>query len=423
MIRFPKYLAGLLAAFLLCGAAVALACPFCGALNATFSEEIAQADLAVYVKLTQRPAASSGAAVTTQASEIPRATFEILKVLKGEKLVVPGLEVQAIYFGEAKPGTKFLLYGSGAPKLEWSTPIELSPDLEKYLDEVAKYPADRAQRVVLIQKFLLNSDSMVRQDAYNEFAITDYKDLKAARTQFDLAQIRKAVADVASEDSSLALNYTLLGLCGGKEDLPLLESRLTSKDDLQRKRLDALVGCYLTLAGEGGLKLIEDALMIPDLKSKNFMRMYRVLLALRFHADDGGIVPREKIVPLVRRILEYPTYADVVIPDLTRWEDWTVMDRIMELYRDEQAMAPFLREPAVKYMEICPLPKAKEYLVEMKKIDPDAFQRAQLFRTLPVGGAKKPVPEVKPDASKTDASATKPTPTTVTPPPAAGTTK
>ena len=33
-------------------------------------------------------------------------------------------------------------------------------------------------------------------------------------------------------------------------------------------------------------------------------------------------------------MLDRPQLADLVIPDLARWEDWSVMDRLVELFKN-----------------------------------------------------------------------------------------
>ena len=390
--------------YLLAAASKRCAARFCGAVSATFTEEIDLSDMAVYAKLVKLAPNAGTNAQTTGVDDVPRATFIVDKVLKGEKFVKRDIEFQAIYFGEAKPGTKFLLYGASQPKPEWGTPIEMSPALEKYLDVVLALPEDRGERALAMQPYMLDEDSMVRQDAYNEFATTEYKDLQRVSKQFDLNQIRENLKNLDHEDSLLALNYTLLGICGGPEDLPMLEGRLLAKDDLERKRLDALLGCYLMLKGEAGLPLVEQQFVETDLKAQNFSRLYRVLLALRFHGDDGKSVSKDKIAPVLRKFLDYPKYADLVIPDLARWQDWTVADRVMELYRDKENMAPFVRDPAAKYMRLCPLPVAEGYLAEMQKIDPDAYKRAMLFPITPGGGKKD---DSKAAASDSDDSSNK----------------
>ncbi len=100
-----------------------------------------------------------------------------------------------------------------------------------------------------------------------------------------------------------------------------------------------------------------------------------------------------------------------MIADLARWEDWSVMDRVMELYRIKDKDVQFLREPAARYMRICPEPAAKAYLLEMQQLDPDAFKRAMLFQyTLPKAGKpaddknEKPA-DPSPESSKSTSAA------------------
>ena len=70
----------------LCWSAASVrACPFCGAMNATYSEEIAQADLAVFVELVSRPLQTKEPSDPTS-DEIPKATFAVTKVLKGRSM-------------------------------------------------------------------------------------------------------------------------------------------------------------------------------------------------------------------------------------------------------------------------------------------------------------------------------------------------
>jgi hypothetical protein len=364
-----------------------VACPFCGAIGATFSEEIEVSDMAVFAKLSKLPPKPTKPAVQTDPTDVPRANFTIYKVLKGEKLVIVGTEITAIYFGEAEIGTKFLIYGASVPKPEWSTPIEMSSELESYLLETQKFPADKGERAVKVQPYLTSEDANVRQDAYNEFATTEYKDLRRVAKQFDSQQIRAGLMKLDGDESHLALSYSLLGIVGTAADIPLLEERLTSKDDNQRKRLDALIGCYLTLKGEAGLELIKQNFVVKDLEADNFTRVYKVLLALRFHGDDGQVIAKAKIAPVLYEFLKYPKYADLVIADLARWEDWSVIDRVMELYRVKDKDVQFVREPAARYMRTCPEPAAKAYLIEMQQLDPEAFKRAMLFQyTLPKAG-------------------------------------
>ncbi len=103
-------------------------------------------------------------------------------------------------------------------------------------------------------------------------------------------------------------------------------------------------------------------------------------MALRFHGtDDVDVIPQKRIVQGLRHMLERPQLADLVIPDLARWEDWESMPRLVKLFRDADEKSSWVRVPVINYLRACPLPEAKEKIKELEKIDPDAVKRANTF--------------------------------------------
>jgi hypothetical protein len=85
------------------------------------------------------------------------------------------------------------------------------------------------------------------------------------------------------------------------------------------------------------------------------------------------------VVEAVRTLLDRPKIADMVIPDLARWEDWSVMERLVQMFKDADEETSWLRVPIASYLRACPKPAAKEYIAELQKIDPDAIKRADFF--------------------------------------------
>ncbi len=73
----------------------------------------------------------------------------------------------------------------------------------------------------------------------------------------------------------------------------------------------------------------------------------------------------------------------MVIPDLARWEDWTQIDRLSELFKSADEKSSWVRVPVINYLRACPLPEAAERLEELKEIDPAAFKRATSFFPVP----------------------------------------
>jgi hypothetical protein len=137
----------------------------------------------------------------------------------------------------------------------------------------------------------------------------------------------------------------------------------------------------LTLKGDAGLPLVEELF----LKNKNspYADTYSAIMALRFHGTEGGVLDRKNIVKSMHHILERPELADLVIPDLARWEDWTPMDRLVQLFKEANEESSWVRVPVINYLRACPLPEAAKKLEELEKIDPKAVQRAKTFFPIP----------------------------------------
>ncbi len=114
----------------------------------------------------------------------------------------------------------------------------------------------------------------------------------------------------------------------------MLEEMIKSKDRQTKGALDALVAAYLTLKGPDGMPLVED-LFLKN-KDAEYTDTYATIMALRFHGTEEKIIPRERLLAGIRLMLDRPQLADLVIPDLARWEDWSVMDRLVELFKNAE---------------------------------------------------------------------------------------
>jgi hypothetical protein len=369
----------------------AQACPFCSAVQVTFTEEIKTNDVAVIAALVERPKPTDGVGDPARELELLKARFKVTEVLKGTKHTKKGDTLMALYIGEAPIGKEFLVMGIEPPKTEWGAPIEIGSGAKAYLHNLMKLPATGPERLEFFQNHLDDKDPLISRDAYDEFATTPYAELKKLKSKMKHDEFVRRLADPKTDISHRRLYLTMLGVCGSKSDLPFLERMLKDDDRAMKAGLDALVGCYLTLKGADGLPLVEE-LFIKNEKAE-FTDQYQAIMALRFHAEEGGVIEKDKIAAVLRHMLSRPKYADLVVPDLARWEDWSVIDRMFELFRDADQDSLWVREPIVNYMRACPLPKAKEYLKQFEKIDPKAVKRASGF--FPIAPAKTPTTSEK----------------------------
>jgi hypothetical protein len=166
---------------------------------------------------------------------------------------------------------------------------------------------------------------------------------------------------------------------------------MQSSDRLEKAGLDSMIACYLSLTGAEGLPLVEE-LFLKNKKS-DYSETYAAIMALRFHGDQSGIIDRSRVLESLRYMLDRPDLADLVIPDLARWEDWSQVERLVKLFRDADEKTSWVRVPVINYLRACPLAEAKEAIVELEKIDPQAVKRANTFYPL-----KPPAAAASPEA-------------------------
>ena len=133
---------------------------------------------------------------------------------------------------------------------------------------------------------------------------------------------------------------------------------------------------------------------------------YAAIMALRFHGSETDVIPRERILQGLRHMLSRPRLADLVIPDLARWEDWSVMNQLVELFKDADEKTSWVRVPVINYLRACPDPVAKKHIALLEKIDPTAVKRANTFFAFGASGSSKAV------TTKTTPIETTPTETT-----------
>src|SRR5690606_14284560 len=101
--------------------------------------------------------------------------------------------------------------------------------------------------------------------------------------------------------------------------------------------------------GPEGMALVEDLFLKK--KDAEYSDTYAAIMALRVMGQESEVVPRPRLLEGLRYMLDRPDLADLVIPDLARWEDWSVMDRMIKLFKDANPGSNFVRVPVVNYLE------------------------------------------------------------------------
>lgn len=389
MSRAPSFrllLAFLAGVGLVAQSARALACPFCSAQSQTLSEEIAAMDVAIIATLDAVPKLPKPGEA---GDEVLKARFRVAEVIKGEKLLAKRTTIETVFFGEPKVGKKFFITGVGPENIQWSTPLPLADEAHNYIKSLGTIPKEGADRLAFFQQYFENKDELLARDAYDEFAKTPYDVVQALKPRMQHDKLVGWIKDPNTATSRRRLYLTLLGVCGSEKDVPMLETMIKSEDRKQKAGLDALLACYLLLKGPEGLPLVEDLYIKND--KAEYADTYAAIMALRFHGNDVHVIDRKRVVASLRLMLDRANLADLVIPDLARWEDWSSMEKLVTLFKQADEKTSWVKVPVVNYLRVCPLPEATERLKELEKLDPESVRRAKTFFPTPSTTAPAPV--------------------------------
>lgn len=359
-----------------------LACPFCSAVSQTIRQEIGVMDAVVLAETTLE---------SIRNEESGEVKMKVVRVLKGEEHVAAETFVTVVYFGEVNVGRRFMLSGVDPPNIQWSA-LPLNKESEAYVLKVTELPDDGLARLKYFQDFLQSDDPMLSRDSYDEFAITPYAIVQSLKPFMNHAELVKWIQEPEMPADRKRLYLTMLGVCGSESDVPMLEKMLTSTEPSSRSGLDALVACYLILAGEEGLGLVNKQFLAN--KQAPYADTYAAIMAIRFHGTETDKIARSALVKSLHLVLDRKDLADLVIPDLSRWGDWSQIDRLVNLFVEAEEDNNWVRVPVVNYLRACPKPEAAAALEKLEKIDPDSVRRASSFFPIPI-----PQPPTKPETS------------------------
>lgn len=355
------------------------ACPFCTVTSQTLSEELETMDAAVIARLARLP---DEATAHTLSAEVPQGVFEVRVVLKSAAELQATREIRTILFGQEQVGDEFLIMGVGTPDVDWSTPMKVSPRSVAYLQQLAGLPEQGPDRLAFFQGYLEDVEDLLARDAYDEFARSPYSDVKGLSERMDHDRLVSWIQNPETALNRKRLYLIMLSACGSAADLPMLEQLLRNEDRKVRAALDAMLGCYLLLAGADGMPLVEELFLRN--RQAEYADTYAAIMALRFLGTETEAIPRDRLLQGLHVLLDRPELADLIIPDLVRWEDWSQLERMVTLFREADKKTNWIRVPIIQFLRACPEPEAKQHLAELAKLDPDAAQRAETF--FPFGG-------------------------------------
>jgi hypothetical protein len=281
-IRFDNLICRLLVAgaLILGSATLAAACPFCNVESRTLTEELASAEAVVLATLVAD--APPIVDVDNEDPDSGKATFKIVDVLAGDRLK-SGEEIKVVYFGEGERDKTFMISGIAVENdaIEWTTPLPLSATAIEYVRQLPSVPAEGGKRLEFFQKYLENDDPLLAQDAYDEFARAPYSALHQLEGHMDHDRLVEWIQSPDVNPSRRRLYLTMLGVCGDKGDLPMLESMIISDYSTKKPVLEQMVLWGQTLQGPLALDMWTEMVDLEE-RQKKLGLIYACL-----HDDHG----------------------------------------------------------------------------------------------------------------------------------------
>ncbi len=400
-------------------ASVVRSCPYCVVESNTLTEEMDASDAVVLAKLI-KPAAPAAEGPDDLGEfgvvdpETGKAKFLVEGVLLGDDLLEGVEEIEAIFFGEPVEGQMYFIRGVGVDKLDWNIPIPVSEAAVEYIHRLRSLPPTGPERMEYFLKFLQHSDPLLAQDSYDEFARAPYADVIALKDQIDRGQLWNWIEDREVSPSRRSLFFTMLGVCGQEEDiqrlrammladvrvlrsaaeataaaglglggaitLPIVPEMVSMEQRRKQLGFNAMVGCFLKLTGANGLDVVDECFLKDPYADPT--KVYGVLIALRFLGEETTDVPQQRLLESMRLVLDKPDFAEQAITDLARWEDWSVLERLVTMFKEAEPKT-YVKEPIVAYLDQATRQegeigkRATEALAEVEQLDPDTVKRAR----------------------------------------------
>ncbi|WP_298861248.1 hypothetical protein [uncultured Gimesia sp.] len=382
-----RYLTGLICGLLfIAQISEAEACPFCPGPSTPLTEKLSQAEVAVlatWVSAEEGTFKKSGKTI-----------FEVKEIVHQtdkSKLKVG----DSVFFNRHRVGKKgalFLLLGTRETSMIWDPPIEISETCFHYMTHAPALEEKTTDRLRYFLKFLEHPDQKIATDAFAEFANAPFDEIALLADELPREKFRKWLISSKTPVPRLGLYGLLLGLCGQESDIAFMEKKIKEPGKQIRMGIGGLISGYLMLTGAAGLDQIDQSKFVS--KDVEFSETYAAMEALSFiWTYKESQISKERMRQSMRLLLNRPVLADRVITNLARWEDWSVVDRLMNLYGEEAYDNRATKRAIVRYLMVASkgknkkgigsdavtAEKAKRHLSQLRKADPKTVESAQRF--------------------------------------------
>lgn len=366
----------------LIAASPAAACPFCSAMGETLAGEVNQADFIVYGTLgnAQRDASDPTAFNKGTTDLTVEMVIKDHEFLKGKKVVtVPKYlpadpkqpNLRHLVFFKLYDGKLDAYRGEGVPA---------DGKLPEYLKGAIEHRGkDAAAKLAYFFPYLESPDLVISGDAYNEFSLADYKEVRAfaGALKNDPAKAGLVLGwlkDPNTRPSRFGLYGLLLGDCGSPADARALRALLDDPKRSYTSGLDGVLAGYVLLDPKAGWEFLSGVVGNPK---RDFAERYAGLRAVRFFWESRpDVVPKGQVLAAMTTLLDQADLADLPMEDLRKWKVWELTPTVLGYAAKESHVGtPIVRRAILKFALAAATadPKnaaAAEYVAQARQKDP-----------------------------------------------------
>jgi hypothetical protein len=374
-------------------AATSRACPLCNPTGTTFATEVAQADLILYGTLTNAKgdpdALNKG--TTDLAIDTVIKTHDVVKGKK--KITIPryvppsagGKDVKYLIFFNVNGGDLDPYRGEEVPA---------DSNLPKYLQgAIDVRQKDVVTRLRYFFDYLEDKDTVISSDAYNEFAVADYKEVRELSEKLPADVLLKWIKDPNTRGSRFGLYGLMIGHCGKPEHAKALRELLGDKERAFSSGLDGILAGYIMLDPKGGWEYLVNLVKGDG----EFPVKYAALRTARvFWEYRPDVIPHKQILEVMKALMDQPDIADMPIEDLRKWKAWDLTPVVLSYAQKESHNTIPINNRAILKFAIAASwadPKntaAANFVAEARKKD---ARRVEFLEELLKDEVKPPAPE------------------------------
>jgi hypothetical protein len=389
-------LSALVAAALVLASQPARACPFCGPPSQTLTSEVQQADFILYGTLSNAvpdPTGGFGKGTTDLSVELVIKPHEMIA---GKKtLTIPR------YIPPDGKNSKFLIFfnvfnGQIDPYRGESVPADSK--LPEYLKgALAVRQKDVVTRLKYFFDYLEDPDLVISTDAFSEFGMAEYKEVRPVAEKLKADTLLKWVKDPNTRPTRFGLYGLLLGHCGKKEDAKAIRALLDDPNHSFTSGLDGVLAAYILLDPKAGWDYISG--LVKD-QAKEFPVRYAALKTIRFFWEfRPDVVSNQQVLDAMTKLLAHADLADLPMEDLRKWQCWDMTPAVLAYAEKESHNIPIVKRAILKFAVSAAGHKtaAADFVKAAREKDPkkvqlveDLLKDEQKPAATPSGGAISP---------------------------------